>query len=121
MSLTGVELLGCCQVGSPLRVLRLLHRPLRFLGRLDSEGVLQKPPLYGQELFPPEPLRRDPASELFALDDDVARGRGECATGLDVVLDEAEAALPTGVPYRAPPRIDRIQLIPPRLGHRPGR
>ncbi|MEL5955304.1 hypothetical protein AADR41_11090 [Streptomyces sp. CLV115] len=35
-------------------------------------------------------------SEVFALDDDVACGHGERAAGLDVVLDEAVAALPRG-------------------------
>lgn len=54
-----------------------------------------------------EPLSVHPASEVFTLDDDVARERRERAAG----LDEAVAAMPPGVPYRAPARIDRIQLI----------
>ncbi|MET9658375.1 hypothetical protein [Streptomyces sp. NPDC006510] len=71
--------------------------------------------LYGQELLPPEPLRVHSPAEVLALDD-AARSLRERAAGLDVVLDEAVAALPLGVPGRAPPRIDRIQLVPPRLG-----
>ncbi|WP_326763414.1 hypothetical protein OG978_01320 [Streptomyces sp. NBC_01591] len=94
MSFTGVELPCCCQVGRPLRFLRLLHRPLVFLGWCDREGVLQDPLLYRQELLPPELLRVHPASEVLALDDDVARSLGERAAGLDVVVDEAVAALP---------------------------
>ncbi|MDV9201972.1 hypothetical protein R6M67_43165 [Streptomyces sp. Wh19] len=94
------------QVNRPLDVLRLLHRPLVFLGRCDREGVLQQPLLYRQKLHPPEPLCVQPPSEVLAL---------------DVVLDQSVAALPPGVPGRAPARIDRVQLIPPRLGHRPGR
>ncbi|MFC9754698.1 cupin domain-containing protein [Streptomyces sp. NPDC056921] len=50
-------------------------------------------------------------SEVFALEDHVAVGRGERPAGLGVVLDEAVAALPLGVPYEAPPRIDRVQLV----------
>ncbi len=122
MPLTGEERPCRREVDRSLPILRLLHRPLLLLlGRCVLEGVLQDPLLYGQELLPPEPLRGDPASEVFAPDDDVARSRGECAASLDVVLDEAVAALPPGVPHRAPPRIDRIQLILPRLGHRAGR
>jgi len=108
---TGVELPRRREIDRPLRILRPFHRPLVFLGRCDLEGVLQDPLLYRQELFPPEPLRVHPASEVLALHDDVARSRGERPAGLDVVVDEAVAPLPPGVPYRAPPRIDRVQLI----------
>ncbi|MFF8423302.1 hypothetical protein [Streptomyces sp. NPDC015680] len=118
VSFMGVELPCRREVEDPLRILRLLLRPFVLLGRCELEGVLQNSLLYGQELLPPEPLRRDPPAEVLALHDDVARGLREGGAGLDVILDEAVAALPPGVPDRAPSRVDRVQLVLPRSVNR---
>ncbi len=83
-----------------------------------ARGVLQQPLLRGHEL----PCRcavthrRGPRPERPPPRDH----RGSAAS-LDVVVDEAVAALPGGVPGRAAPRIDRVELVLPCLGHRPGR
>ncbi|MET9662220.1 hypothetical protein, partial [Streptomyces sp. NPDC006510] len=76
MPLADVELLCCCEVGRPLRVLGLFHRPFVVLSWCDLEGVLPDPLLYRQKLLPPVPLYVRPLSEVFVLRDDVARSPG---------------------------------------------
>ncbi|MFE3152352.1 MULTISPECIES: hypothetical protein [unclassified Streptomyces] len=100
---------------------RPLHPPV-LPGQLDPE-TLQQQLLRGHQLLPPALvlLRGDPPPEVLALDDYLPGGGRERFAGPDVGLDEAETALPRRVPYRAPPRINRVQLVLPGPGHRPGR
>ncbi|MFI5775336.1 hypothetical protein ACIA74_44570 [Streptomyces sp. NPDC051658] len=100
MPLTRVELPCCCQAESPHVVLRPFHRPLRLLGGFDPEDILQEPLLCGQELFPPEPLRRHPPPEVFALHDHFPGHHRQGPVVLEQVLDEAETPLPPRIPYR---------------------
>ncbi|WP_331747773.1 hypothetical protein OG520_39990 (plasmid) [Streptomyces sp. NBC_00984] len=78
---------------------------VRFTGRSASSAgsipdILQEPLLCGQELFPPEPLRRHPPPEVFALHDHFPGHHRQGPVVLEQVLDEAETPLPPRIPYR---------------------
>ncbi|MFF8619333.1 hypothetical protein [Streptomyces sp. NPDC015350] len=60
------------EVDRPHIILCPFHRLLCLFGGFDSEDVFQQPPLCGQKLFPPVPLRHNPASEVLALHDHFA-------------------------------------------------
>lgn len=112
MPLTGVELPRRREVSRPLRVLRLLRRPLVLLGRGDLEGVLQDPLLHRQQLPPPQPLRTHPPFKVLALNDDAARGLREGAAGLDVVLDGGEGHQSGLLPTQGCLRGGQRRLLP---------